>query len=586
MTYLALFVAGAFLCNSIPHLVCGLQGMGKSQSNWIWTLAVAVALLQFGPTCRAGAGNNAAGATHPPTKQQPPDPAAQSEAQKRVTEVFQSEIAAARTNPQRVDVARKLLGAGIDSASDPASCFVLLSAARRLAAEGGSADYAFQAIDELDRRFVIDAGTMRAETAARLESALRLPAEKAALVARLLRMVDDASGRDNYAEARQVVEAAVEAARHSSSPPLLAQTTGRRDDVLAMSAAFETSAKAAVVLAVSPSDPAANLAVGRFRCFFKGDWKAGLPLLKIGADPVLKSQAQADLDASGNSAPDIQIAIADGWWDIGQKLAGLPQRQVLLRAAHWYSAAAPRLKGLMAQKATVRTSQALADANLDRLPASNVSATPLDSRAAILKKAVLYLNSDRDNFQKEGSRLLALDLSANHNNAIIRGGTTTLGVLGDAMRFTVDETITTIKPIGIRGRSPRTTALFVRELPDPNNRREWRIGWGGPHPGSNFFVETHDDAYAVHAFGKLDWIVSAHATAGAWHHVAATYDGERVLFYIDGAKVGAGANRAYKTSDTVVTITGRNVEFDDVAIFDRALTPEEIKQLADAVIKP
>jgi len=66
MNYVAAFFAGAFLCNTLPHLLCGLQGQpfptpfakppGKGDSsplvNFLWgffNLAVGIALLIWEP---------------------------------------------------------------------------------------------------------------------------------------------------------------------------------------------------------------------------------------------------------------------------------------------------------------------------------------------------------------------------------------------------------------------------------------------------------------------------------------------------------------------------------------------------------
>ncbi|MHC4178857.1 MAG: family 78 glycoside hydrolase catalytic domain, partial [Planctomycetota bacterium] len=78
-------------------------------------------------------------------------------------------------------------------------------------------------------------------------------------------------------------------------------------------------------------------------------------------------------------------------------------------------------------------------------------------------------------------------------------------------------------------------------------------------------------------------------TAGQWHLVAATYDGTSIRFFADGRQVGsapvsgpldtAGSSPAYIGSSSAST------EFfpggiDDVRIYDRALSPEQIRELA------
>jgi hypothetical protein len=74
-------------------------------------------------------------------------------------------------------------------------------------------------------------------------------------------------------------------------------------------------------------------------------------------------------------------------------------------------------------------------------------------------------------------------------------------------------------------------------------------------------------------------------TAGAWHHVAATYDGAMMRAYLDGEEVGRGmqAQMAIKDSDQPFRI-GANYQgaVDEVMLYDRALTKEEVEALATA----
>jgi hypothetical protein len=80
--------------------------------------------------------------------------------------------------------------------------------------------------------------------------------------------------------------------------------------------------------------------------------------------------------------------------------------------------------------------------------------------------------------------------------------------------------------------------------------------------------------------------------AGAWHHLAGTYDGANVRLYIDGAQAGSAALAGALRTDSTTPIrigagsdgtVGQAEPFDgridDVRIYDRALTPAEITTL-------
>ncbi len=74
---------------------------------------------------------------------------------------------------------------------------------------------------------------------------------------------------------------------------------------------------------------------------------------------------------------------------------------------------------------------------------------------------------------------------------------------------------------------------------------------------------------------------------GEWTHVAATFDGATLVFYIDGQETGRGAFSFGPTTDAMITIgcddsfgwNSFNGALDDVRIYDRALLPGEIRWL-------
>jgi len=111
-------------------------------------------------------------------------------------------------------------------------------------------------------------------------------------------------------------------------------------------------AKAITVLETKPNDPAANLLVGRYCCFVKGDWAGGLPLLAKGGDTVAQGVATAELknptDATG------QLSLADGWWAYSETLSGSEKEAIQSHARDYYRKALPALTGLAKLKADAR----------------------------------------------------------------------------------------------------------------------------------------------------------------------------------------------------------------------------------------
>ena len=61
------------------------------------------------------------------------------------------------------------------------------------------------------------------------------------------------------------------------------------------------------LLKSNPDDAGANAAVGRYVCFFKGDWAAGLPLLAKGPSGPLTDLARLEIAGSGDSRRPFEV---------------------------------------------------------------------------------------------------------------------------------------------------------------------------------------------------------------------------------------------------------------------------------------
>ncbi|MGO8747017.1 MAG: SUMF1/EgtB/PvdO family nonheme iron enzyme, partial [Thermoguttaceae bacterium] len=111
-------------------------------------------------------------------------------------------------------------------------------------------------------------------------------------------------------------------------------------------------------LKTEPDDPDACLAVGRWTCFYRGDWDSGLKLLAKGSDGSLKSLAARELASKPSKAED-KVARGDAWWDLAEKATGKAKAAMRRRAGHWYGEAMPDITpGLAKAKVEGRLAQA------------------------------------------------------------------------------------------------------------------------------------------------------------------------------------------------------------------------------------
>src|SRR5262249_31412702 len=118
----------------------------------------------------------------------------------------------------------------------------------------------------------------------------------------------------------------------------------RSKDVDSIRKGYEEVKEQAAKLEKTLDDPEINLAVGKFRCWLKGSWEKGLPLLARGSNARLQAQAEKDLAAPTEAVARVQVA--DGWWDLAQVEQGIAKMHLLQRARYWYEQAVPELTGL------------------------------------------------------------------------------------------------------------------------------------------------------------------------------------------------------------------------------------------------
>lgn len=277
----------------------------------------------------------------------PPAAGAVGDAVKLLNEVYKTELAAARTAELKAALAKKLLDAGL-AEKDAAGRWAILCKARDLAVEAGDIEGVSSVIDAIDASFEIDALKMSADTTLLVARSVRTPAQRKDLVVAARKLVDAALAADRYDLARAMSELCLNTARTINDADLIKDAAAAVQSVKEVETAYADAKKAAETLAVKPTDPDANLKLGRFRGFYKADWLAGLPLLELGGDKSLAELAKLDL-ANPASAED-QVKAGDGWWDLSQTFTGLAAGNLQHRAAMYYALALPQLSGLAKAK--------------------------------------------------------------------------------------------------------------------------------------------------------------------------------------------------------------------------------------------
>ncbi len=269
------------------------------------------------------------------------DAAAVKQATDSLNDLFKSELAAAKTNAQRADLASQFLKTGQETKDDPASQYVLLRRAAEMAAAAGQADTAFSAIDQLATSFSLNVTAFAAET---LETLNRQPkADHAALAKRASAMIDASLAADDYDTASKLAAFMVTASRNAKDLSLLKNSNARVIDVATLRGEFNKIGPARKTLEATPLDPEANRIVGRYLCLTKRDWEHGLPMLSLGDDEELKKIAGQELRE--NKSGSEMVALGDAWDALAR---GNRQNSAIKeRSDYWYRQALPTSSGVV-----------------------------------------------------------------------------------------------------------------------------------------------------------------------------------------------------------------------------------------------
>ncbi len=284
-----------------------------------------------------------------PQKLPVPDDAKQQAAESKIREIYGKELSGAKAADQKLGLAAKLVKQGAETGDDPDARFVLLRMACNLAAEAGELSEAFRTVDTIVESYELDPLNVKIALLAKAVEANRSGGKaEAARVKSLLDIAnaisDEAMAADNFEAAGRIVKIAAAAARATKDPQLIRDIAARVRELDRLKAKFAAIKKAMDALTDDPADADANLTVGQWYCFTKGDWARGLTLLQKGSDAKLAKLAGEDLGQP--KEPKTQIVLADSWWELAGGEQGQVKSALQSRAVYWYEAALPKLAGL------------------------------------------------------------------------------------------------------------------------------------------------------------------------------------------------------------------------------------------------
>jgi len=242
----------------------------------------------------------------------------------------------------RKKLAQTLLDEVPKTADNPSDEYVLLGGAIEASKEAGTLRLCFSAADTMAAQYEIDALPVKTEAVLKVNLRGDSPATAAENVRAALELVDPLLAGEDFTTAMRILALARPAAAGDSA--LLPVVQKRLQLIETLRAAHDRLAQYVEKLKTTPDDPAANLAVGSYFCFSRGEWEKGLPMLAIGSDANLKQLANLELSRPKMS-PDV-IHLADGWWEIAPKQPEANRLAIRQHGASFYKAALASVSGL------------------------------------------------------------------------------------------------------------------------------------------------------------------------------------------------------------------------------------------------
>lgn len=281
-----------------------------------------------------------------------PDPAKQKESEKLLKDLFKDQYAK-KAPADRQALARALLEQARKSAEDPVALWVLYREAQDVAVQICDVRTAMAAIEESARFFDIDSMALKNAALTACGKVARGPEDLTSLAEALDRLIDELMGADLYDAAEKAATLALQHARKVNAPRLVSRATLRSKEVAEAKSRFQAMKSVLQTIAKTPDDPVANLEMGQFLCFIKGNWDLGLRFLIKGSDAGLKTLAEKELTLP-TAFPEL-VAVADGWYELGEK-EKLPSRksQILGHAREAYALALPTAVALQRAKVEKR----------------------------------------------------------------------------------------------------------------------------------------------------------------------------------------------------------------------------------------
>ncbi|MEK6237426.1 MAG: LamG domain-containing protein [Planctomycetales bacterium] len=510
---------------------------------------------------------------------------------KLVRDVYEEAFATANSSAKKAALAKRLLQTATETKDDAAAQFVLFKQARELAVEGGDVATALESVLRLAESFEVDSLKLQTDALEGLAGTAKFASQRTRLVESGIALMDQAVKTDQYEIAERLGTVVLAVVRKTGNSRLNKEVTERIAETKAMADRYAEAKPAFDVLERMPADPDANLIAGRYVCFIKGDWAAGLPMLSLGTDRTLKELAKADLGRPQDAVR--QVEVADGWWKVAEAMEGLKADGIRRHAARWYVKTLPTLKGLAKLKIEKRLEAIGPIQDAKPSDVATVKAAP----TLKIPKPVLAINFDADTRFLQAGKPMLRNSVTKRPAAIWHGGSVAKGIIGDCISLNGKQFVELNSFPTIEGNGPRTIAAYVKTK---SKSAGAIVCLGGSDEAKGFTLLVRNERPpGINILGAMTGGGTAVTDVGKnvgderWHFVAVTFDGKTgIRFYVDGQldqsvehplKVSGHGNFIGRT--TMQSWALFQGLIDEVAVWDKCLSAEMIRDIHAASMK-
>jgi hypothetical protein len=281
-----------------------------------------------------------------PVKKSPMPAPAQFQAMKsKIFKIYQEEFADAKTAEAKLALAAKLDAQADSSKGNPDERFALWRMAAEKATEAGDVSAAIGIVDKIAVQFEGDFEAIKYELlAGGATRATSTPEGAHSFCEAAMKLATLAVAREDFEAAARYANLATGSLRRVKDPQFSRDIVVHDREIERLKTRYAVVSKAMETLKDDPDSAAANLTVGQWRCFVRGDWEKGLPYLAKGSWEDVAHLAKQELAKPAVAAK--QAAIADGWWALAEKDRSETKAAFRARALRWYKLASPGLSGL------------------------------------------------------------------------------------------------------------------------------------------------------------------------------------------------------------------------------------------------